>query len=53
MYDIYEQIKESKDEAKFVELVKNGELKPDAVDKEGITPLLFAVDNSFSVETLE
>ena len=37
----------------LVKLIKNGNIKPFSVDKEGQTPLHIAVDYDFSVETID
>lgn len=52
LYDTYNRIAESKDEALLVSLVEEGQLKPDFKSKEGMTPLMVAVDNNFSADTI-
>ena len=41
------------DEKKLVELLKSGKIKPDQLNKEGQTPLMIAIDNSFSIEIVD
>lgn len=52
VYEIYKGLEDSKDEAKLLELVRSGKLQPTDRNKEGQTPLMFAVDTSFSSETV-
>jgi hypothetical protein len=52
MYDLYTQIQNDRDEAGLLRAVRDGELKPTAANKEGQTPLMFAVDSMFSSATV-
>lgn len=52
IYTLYKEIEDNRDESKLVSLVKQGTIKPDTTNKEGQTPLMFAVDSSFSDETI-
>ena len=52
IFKLYEEITDNKDEKKLIDLLKTGQLKPSQVSKEGQTPLMIAVDNSFSLGTI-
>ena len=52
IFDIYKELPENNDEAKLIRLVKSQELRPDSRNREQQTPLMFAVDNSFSSDTI-
>ena len=52
VFEIYKKLENSKDEAKLLELVSSGKLSPTDCNKEGQTPLMFAVDTSFSSKTI-
>ena len=52
IYNLYVSIADNRDESKLLSLVKSGELKCSDVNKEGTTPLMLAVDNKFSAETI-
>ena len=45
MYDLYTKIQLERDEAGLLRAVREGALKPTAANKEGQTPLMFAVDS--------
>ena len=44
MFDFFQEIEESKDEAKLIELVRSGKIGPTEANKEGQTALMVAVD---------
>ena len=48
--DLYENIRQTKDGEKLVELVQNGTIKPTERNGLGQCPLIFAVDCEFSVD---
>ena len=49
---MYEEIRETKDGQKLVEMVRSGVITPDTVDKHGQTPLMQAVDMQLPLHTL-
>lgn len=53
LYNVYREIVEKKEEAKLLELVNSGELRPDEKNAEGQTPLMIAVEAQFSVTTIK
>ena len=50
---IFKGIREDKNEEALRDLIKSGKMSPDDRNKEGMDPLIFAVDCEFSLETLE
>ena len=44
---------EKSDEKALIELLKTGKVKPDQVSAEGQTPLMIAIDNSFSLGCID
>ena len=48
MLDLYAELESSKDEKKLISLVESGQLRPSDTNKEGQTPIMFAVDSNFS-----
>ena len=53
IFNLYNQVSETKDENKLISFLEKGTLRPDDVSKEGQTPLMIAVDYSFSEETIK
>ena len=53
MFDLFQEVEESRDEAKLIELVKSGQIGPTDTNKEGQTALMLAIDSSFSAKTVE
>ena len=49
---MYQEITDNKDEKKLIELLTTKKLKPEQTNKEGQTPLMIAIDNSFSLSTI-
>ena len=41
---LYEEIRNSKDYDRLINLVQNGQIGPDEKDGNGLSPLIFAVD---------
>ena len=52
IYETYKLIQSTKNESKLIHLVESGSIGPNMVDKEGMTPLMQAVDCNFSPETI-
>jgi uncharacterized protein len=52
IFDVYEEIRETKDWQKLVEMVSSGVITPYTVDKHGQTPLMQAVDMQLPLHTL-
>lgn len=50
---IFKGIREDKNEEALRGLIKTGKMRPEDRNKEGMDPLIFAVDCEFSLETLE
>ena len=53
IFDIYQELESSKDEAKLLMLVSTRELEPTDTNREGQTPLMFSVDADFSAKTIK
>ena len=53
MLELYAELESSKDEKKLISLVESGQLRPADTNKEGQTPIMFAIDSNFSTETVE
>ena len=49
---MYQEITDNRDEKKLIELLTTKKLKPEQTNKEGQTPLMIAIDNSFSLSTI-
>jgi len=52
LFVLYNTIKETKNEAKLVELMEKKDLLPDQSNNAGQTPLMFAIDENFKQETI-
>ena len=53
MFEIFQEIELSRDQAKLLELVRSGQIKPKDTNKEGQTALMLACDSKFSPETIK
>jgi hypothetical protein len=53
VFQLYQAIREDKDEENLIRLFEKGTLTPTTVNKEGLTPFLFAVDCEFSFKTIK
>ena len=53
IFDLYDQIAKNNDQVKLCRMVEEGTLLPDSVSKENQTPLMIAIDNNFSLETVK
>ena len=53
MFEIFQEIELSRDQAKLIELVESGKIKPNDTNKEGQTALMLACDSKFSPETVK
>ena len=52
MHALFEELQESKDEAKLLNLIITGQIKTSDADKQGQTPLMFAAQYDFSEKTI-
>ena len=53
MHEIYEDLRESKNESKLISLIRSGKISVKDVDKQMTTPLMFAVSHNFSQATIK
>ena len=53
IFKIYEEISESSNESKLIDVVTSGLIGPNDTNREGQTPLMFAVDSNFSTKAIE
>jgi len=53
VFDYYQEVKDSMNESKLIELITTRKLSVTSVNKEKVTPLMYAIDLGFSIDTID